>query len=173
VIALSEMFSRSGTRLLVSGSVALSAAVKNPDMFSGNAAPSTATTSVSLRAFCWPVLLMGMTFFASGQSQIAAPQIGGIDKFGHFVVYAWLGVLLVRIPVIAGLRPFGVWSAVIIASLYGLTDEFHQSFTPGRSVEIADWVTDTLGALTSVTLYTRWIGLRRWLEGAVLEPLPR
>jgi VanZ family protein len=121
--------------------------------------------------FCWPVLLMGMTFFASGQSEVAAPQVSGIDKLGHFVVYAWLGVLLVRIPVIARLRPLGVWSAVAIASLYGLTDEFHQSFTPGRSVEVADWVTDTLGALTAVAVYSRWSGLRRWLEGAVLRPL--
>jgi VanZ family protein len=117
---------------------------------------------------CWPVLLMGAVFFASGRSEVAAPQVSGIDKVGHFVVYAWLGVLLVRIPAVASLRPFGVWSAVVIASLYGLTDEFHQSFTPGRSVELADWITDTVGALTAVIVYTRWHGLRRWLEGAVL-----
>ena len=109
---------------------------------------------------------MTLIFFASSHSEVAAPQVSGIDKVGHFVVYAWLGVLLARNPMIARLRPLGVWSAALLASFYGFTDEFHQSFTPGRSVEIADWVTDTVGAFTAVAVYSRWNGLRQWLEGA-------
>jgi VanZ family protein len=110
--------------------------------------------------------LVTLIFFASSHSEVAAPEVGGIDKVGHFVVYAWLGVLLARIPAIAQWRPLGVWSAVMIASLYGITDEFHQSFTPGRSVEFADWITDTIGAFTAVAVYSRWTALRHWLEGA-------
>ena len=29
---------------------------------------------------------------------------------------------------------------------YGATDEWHQSFVPGRSTELADWIADTAGA---------------------------
>ena len=36
--------------------------------------------------------------------------------------------------------------AIAIASLYDETDEFHQSFVPGRVCDPADWLTDTLGA---------------------------
>ena len=35
--------------------------------------------------------------------------------------------------------------AVALASLYAVTDEFHQSFVPGRMCDPADWLTDTLG----------------------------
>ena len=112
------------------------------------------------------MVLMAVIFFASSRTTIAGPEVAGADKVGHFTVYAWLGVLLVRWPVVARLRPLGVWSAVVIASLYGISDELHQSFTPGRAVELADWVVDTIGAFVAVAVYTRWTGLRRWLESA-------
>lgn len=116
----------------------------------------------------WPLLLMALIFFASSNSKIAAPDVSGIDKAGHFIVYGWLGVLWARVPALARLTSMGVWLAVIVASLYGITDEFHQSFTPGRGVEFDDWLADTLGALVAVTLYARWHGLRRWLEGGLI-----
>jgi VanZ family protein len=125
--------------------------------------------STSRRAVLWPLVLMAVIFFASSSSKIAAPNVSGIDKFGHFIVYGWLGVLWARVPWVTRLKPLGVWTAVAIASLYGITDEFHQSFTPGRGVEFADWVADTVGALVAVTLYARWHGLRRWLEGGLFS----
>jgi VanZ family protein len=36
--------------------------------------------------------------------------------------------------------------AVLIATLYGLSDEFHQSFVPGREMDVVDWVADWIGA---------------------------
>lgn len=37
-------------------------------------------------------------------------------------------------------------AAVAIASLYGVTDEFHQSFVPDRACDPVDWLVDTAGA---------------------------
>src|SRR4026207_61643 len=37
----------------------------------------------------------------------------------------------------------GAW-AVIASSAYGATDEYHQSFVPGRTADVADWTADTL-----------------------------
>ena len=37
--------------------------------------------------------------------------------------------------------------AVLITSLYAVTDEVHQTFVDGRSCEFRDWVIDTVGAL--------------------------
>jgi VanZ family protein len=37
--------------------------------------------------------------------------------------------------------------------LYAFTDELHQHFVPGRSVEFADWVADSHGAAAGVALY--------------------
>ena len=37
----------------------------------------------------------------------------------------------------------GVWA---IASLYGVSDEFHQSFVPGRQASVGDVAADAVGA---------------------------
>lgn len=42
--------------------------------------------------------------------------------------------------------------AIAFASLYAVTDEFHQSFVPGRMCDPADWLTDTLGATLGVAV---------------------
>lgn len=36
--------------------------------------------------------------------------------------------------------------AVVLASLYGVTDEFHQLFVDSRYCDVYDWMTDTSGA---------------------------
>ena len=36
--------------------------------------------------------------------------------------------------------------AVLLALAYGISDEIHQSFTPGRSPDVMDVVADTIGA---------------------------
>ena len=43
------------------------------------------------------------------------------------------------------MKHYALILAMVWASLYGASDEFHQSFVPGRHVEIADWLADTLG----------------------------
>jgi VanZ family protein len=112
------------------------------------------------RAWLWPVLVAAVIFFASSQSEVAAPGLPHIDKISHFSVYGLLATLVVRLRV--GRR--AALLSILIVSLYGITDEWHQSFTPGRSVEVADWLADTLGAALAVTLYRGWAAYRGWLE---------
>ena len=54
-------------------------------------------------------------------------------------------------------------------SLFGATDEWHQSFVPGRASEVKDWVADTLGAALAVSLYAGWGRYRRLLETSVVR----
>lgn len=82
------------------------------------------------------------------------------DKIAHFAVYGLLATLICRAG--KGWRA-AAW-AVVLASAYGLSDEFHQSFVPGRSPEVMDWVADTTGALLAVVLYTGWARYRNLLE---------
>lgn len=42
--------------------------------------------------------------------------------------------------------------SLCFCSLYGLSDEWHQSFVPDREADFLDWVADTLGA--SIALIT-------------------
>ncbi|GAB5558910.1 MAG: hypothetical protein SynsKO_05570 [Synoicihabitans sp.] len=107
----------------------------------------------------WPILFMFVIFNASGQGSVAAPGIVNIDKFGHFMVFGLLGILIARTQ-----PKRRWWLGWVLASLYGICDEWRQSFTPGRSVELADWVADTLGAALAVFLYARWGYFRNTLE---------
>lgn len=119
------------------------------------------------RAWVWPLGLAAAIFLASSQSRIAAPNISNVDKIGHFLVYAWLALLLVRCPRNGARQSIGFWGAVVLASLYGISDEIHQGFTPGRSIELADWVADTLGATAGAGIYVKSARFRRWLEMSV------
>lgn len=100
-----------------------------------------------------------MIVVASGRGQVAAPAVVNIDKFAHFTVFGLLATLVARSPG-CGLG----WRSVLAVSLFGVADEFRQSFTPGRFVEFADWMADTAGALVAVSLYRGWPAYRRLLE---------
>lgn len=113
----------------------------------------------------WPFSIAALIFFASCQSKLAGPSIEGSDKVVHFAVYGLLATLVVRL----GRGRAAAWLTIMLVSLYGASDEWHQNFTPGRSVEVADWLADTLGGVLAVVLYTRWSAYRRWLE----RPLAR
>ena len=84
---------------------------------------------------------------------LAAPVFGPdtdiVNVAAHFTEYLVFGGLLV----LAARRTWPAlgWGklalvAIALASLYAVTDEFHQSFVPGRVCDPADWLTDTLGA---------------------------
>ena len=72
------------------------------------------------------------------------------DKVVHALIYAVLAVCL-AIPLHRIRVQFGwgrvIAAATVLAGLYGVTDEFHQRFTPFRSSDPWDVVADTLGAL--------------------------
>ena len=44
---------------------------------------------------------------------------------------------------------------------YGASDEWHQSFVPGRSVDVADWIADAIGVVVGVLFY-HWLRRRAW-----------
>jgi VanZ family protein len=53
-------------------------------------------------------------------------------------------------------RPGLALRSVIIAGLYSLTDEYHQSFVPGRTASIIDCGIDTAGAALSTLIVLAW-----------------
>jgi VanZ family protein len=80
------------------------------------------------------------------------------DKVLHLCEYGALGALLLVALLQSGLAPRRALAlAALLASLYGASDELHQSFVPGRDADPRDWVADTLGggagaALAAVAL---------------------
>jgi len=54
----------------------------------------------------------------------------------------------------AGYSPRQVWLVVLAVTLYGILDEIHQYFVPGRSADVYDALADASGALLGAwTMY--------------------
>ena len=103
------------------------------------------------RAWTASVVWMAVIFGFSSLPGSAVP--GGIGGLGHFVAYAILGgLLLIAFAHETHEGGRALSYAVITASLYGITDELHQAFVPGRVPDIADWGTDTLGAFVGAAI---------------------
>lgn len=69
------------------------------------------------------------------------------DKVIHALVYSVLGAFCCLALRGAIPRPLAVPCATLVAVVYGMTDEFHQLFVPGRSADLHDVVADGLGGL--------------------------
>ena len=117
-------------------------------------------------AWLWiPVALqMGLIFIASSIPDLQGLPGGMSDKSGHGLGYAILGGVLLR--ALAGGRLRGItWgraaTAILLATLYGASDELHQAFVPGRSPDIFDVVADCLGAAAAAAAggAVRWWGI--------------
>ena len=126
---------------------------------------SSISHDVETRAPSWGQLVYAIALavvivVASGRSSVASPNIVDFDKAAHFAVFGLLATLVAR----SGFRPSRMGWAVLIVSLFGLTDEWHQGSIPGRSMEDYDWIADTLGAITAVVLYRYFVWYRRLLE---------
>lgn len=90
---------------------------------------------------------MGLIFLLSGQSKLPSllerPDLQ--DIAGHFLVYAVLALLLHWALAGAGVARASIWAFGAVL-LYGISDEFHQSFVPGRHPDPYDVFTDVCGA---------------------------
>lgn len=97
------------------------------------------------------ILIMGTIFCLSHQpgDSLYLPVLPGIDKLAHLLAY---GVLAAATLFAFGERwkteraGLAVLITIIFCLLYGMTDEFHQSFIPGRAPSIVDIVADCGGA---------------------------
>ncbi|MCE5200141.1 MAG: VanZ family protein [Armatimonadota bacterium] len=101
------------------------------------------------------VLWMGFIFFLSSQSTLPEiPGVGSIDwgdKIEHAITYAILGVLIWRALGKRSKRRLVVLT-ILMGTVYGLSDEVHQLFVPGRSFDLLDLTADALGSAVSAII---------------------
>lgn len=70
-----------------------------------------------------------------------------VKKTAHLIEYGILATLMYRGLIGSKVeKKKAMYFAVLTAFMYGLTDEFHQSFTPGRGPKFTDVIIDTTGA---------------------------
>lgn len=126
-----------------------------------------------MRVWLWalPLAWMGLIYFLSAQSRPPRVLPSAPDYLLHGGAYALLAFLLSwaaqgRIRP-APARPRQLVAIFIFATLYGISDEWHQSFVPGRTPELHDVIADAAGAALALSL--TWVARDR----RAVPPPPR
>jgi VanZ family protein len=100
---------------------------------------------------------MALIFFLSAQPDLPHPESGWADLLfssgSHAMEYGVLAVLLAL--ALAGRRR-AVLVSFLVTAFYALSDEFHQSFVPGRVPDPWDLACDVAGALVGLALWATW-----------------
>ncbi len=122
--------------------------------------------------FYWlpPLLWMTLIFILSSQQRVSVSDITSVNfiffKSLHIIEYAILFMLLFRALYKERKLPShkALLYAMIIAIIYGVSDELHQMFVPTREGSPRDIVIDTIGIFCSF-MYTKLSlpKLKRWL----------
>lgn len=89
------------------------------------------------------------------------PSVPYGDKLAHFALYTVLGMALARVR-LGGVPQLPHALLIALGFLYGISDELHQAFVPGRTPDVRDWLADALGVVVGYGLVLRW---RRQAEG--------
>ena len=83
-----------------------------------------------------------------------------LRKLAHMTEYSGLFLLFAR----AAHRTWARWSSkriitigLIFCLLYALSDEYHQSFVPGRDASLKDVTIDFVSSVLAVILYRQWM----------------
>ena len=116
-----------------------------------SALPAGSAGRLFLRYWLPVIVWCGLIFVQSAYPTPGKlPSWPHFDKVLHLCGYALLGGLVCRALETIGsmrerrMRRFLV--GLVFAALYGLTDEWHQSFVPGRSATVGDALADLVGA---------------------------
>lgn len=116
------------------------------------------------RAYLYPI---GLTAFLLLNSARPAPGpdlggVVGVDKVLHFFFFGLLATTLIRTPHFQKTgRTFLAWVLVVGV---GILDEALQSFSPYRTTDFFDLISDALGAGLAIGLYRHWPRYRNLLE---------
>ena len=126
----------------------------------------------------WAIAWLGWFIVLAILSSLSHPgpkiDVVGIDKVEHAIYFAVGGTCLVLALALRGkpahqallTAPWGKLAliALLTGAGVGWSDEWHQSFTPGRKgLDVYDWTADVLGSLAAVPLarlVLRWLALR-------------
>ena len=102
-----------------------------------------------------PLIIYWIILFTATSLPAAnLPSVAISDKIKHFGAFFGLSVLLSLTLLYQNknllFKNYFLAASLVISSIYGLLDEIHQSFVPGRNSEFLDWVADSLGAAVGV-----------------------
>ena len=100
---------------------------------------------------------MGMIFYLSAQPDLPQTHTHWADLLISSTAHAFVfGVLAILWARVLNQRRHGLVLAFTLTMLYALSDEFHQTFVPGRHADPWDLGCDGLGAALALGLWVLW-----------------
>ncbi|MDP1676121.1 MAG: VanZ family protein [Bacteroidota bacterium] len=122
------------------------------------------TTEKKIIAFLqFQLPLIAWCVFVYTASSIPSPKVPALgaytDKVIHFGVYGmlcWLAHIAFHHQPNTSIKKYSLLVAVLFTVVFGMSDEFHQMFTPGRSSDVLDIAADTFGGLVYSAVYLRF-----------------
>ncbi len=96
-----------------------------------------------------------LIFWLSNQTSLQPPMTFQYqDKVLHIGAYFIMGALAWRsFFTLCKTRTKTAILSFFFCALYGLSDEWHQSFVPGRYYDLLDWYADMIGAIIAVLVF--------------------
>ena len=115
-------------------------------------------------AIVWGLFLFALTSWPSPPSVPIVSAIPNFDKLVHFTLYgveAFLVYSAVRWPGRPGFSLVRMLAIVGLMAVWGVADETHQFWIPGRSMEAGDVAGDIIGATAGACIASVVSGRRR------------
>ena len=110
---------------------------------------------IALFNFILLIFYCSFIYWMSDRPSIPTPMIfPQQDKIFHGGAYFIMGMLAWR-----SFKPIfsmPILTALVFCSLFGASDEWHQTFVEGRFAEFADWFADTMGAGIGILFFKKF-----------------
>ena len=109
------------------------------------------------------LIIAAAIFFLSAQSRLPIPsasRVPGFDKLLHVCAFGCLAFIFSYWFSIEqwNTKPLKCFCIVcFVIACYGISDEIHQSFVPGREVSVYDWFADCTGAFLASILRLKMV----------------
>jgi hypothetical protein len=124
------------------------------------------------------IVIMIAIFLFSATPSNELPNFGGSDtlvkKGAHMLGYALLTLGFIRGMTGSTEKPRLPWGYLVLAlclsTFYAMTDEYHQSFVPGRNSRWTDVGIDTVGGMISLIIWGALPAVRKIVAYRLMPP---
>lgn len=107
-----------------------------------------------LMVVLWLAVIFGLSSMGSFKFVTGTEKRSDLaSTIVHMILYAVLGFLMAQ-ALSPGIKiKKAILFAILISATYGFTDEWHQSYVPGREASIVDWGFDVFGSVIGAVFF--------------------
>ncbi|MEW6062466.1 MAG: VanZ family protein [Bacteroidota bacterium] len=107
-----------------------------------------------LPALAWSIFIFAVSSIPSGRIPALIDYTDKVLHAGVFGVLCWLIHIALFFQPNVKLKKHSALIALLLTMFYGIIDEYHQMYTPGRTTEFWDFLADTTGGGVYLLLNT-------------------